>query len=180
MTQDLEDLEKEENFIDKGYCLKRRLIYIDQIKEEDVNKWIRIFVMLEFLSDEPITIYLNSPGGSVYDGLALFDIIMDSRCWIETVALGKIMSMGLTLFLSGDKRTSYKNTSFMAHEVSSGTYGKANEIVNDTEEVVRLNENLLEILEERTKKSKVWWKKYYHAKDKYFDAKQAKKLGVIN
>lgn len=167
------------DFIETGYCLTRRIIYIDEIKETAINKWIRIFTLLEFMSKEPITIYLNSPGGSVYDGLALFDVIRDSKCRIKTIGMGKIMSMGIILFCAGDKREVKENTTFMAHQISSMTMGTLRDMMIDTEECKRLNEIMLKILGNYTDKNTDWWRDFILRGDQYFDKDFAKAIGVI-
>jgi len=90
------------------------------------------------------------------------------------------MSMGLILYLAGDERHSLPNTTFMAHSVAVDSVGGKNfEIKTESQEMDRLNSLLIDILESTTVKGKRWWKKEIEHKDKYYDVKNARKLGII-
>ena len=167
------------DYIENGYCLLQRVIYIDTVTPSKINKLIRVFHLMEQESDMPITIYLNCPGGTVMDGFAMYDTIRKSNAWIHTIALGKVMSMGLVLFVSGDERSCYDNTTFMAHEVSSSSEGTVTSMKVDLEETVRLNDRMAEVLSDNTKKNMKWWSNMIKDTDKYFTKVEAKKYGVV-
>ena len=166
-------------YIEKGYSFEYRTIYISDVTEEDMSKLIRAFDVMENSSNEPIHIFVSSFGGSVYDGLALFDKIRASKSEVHTYAMGKVMSMGLILFLAGDIRHMQDNATAMAHSVSSGTWGKARNMEVDVNEVKRLNKILINILTQYTKMSTTFWEQEIKHEDKYYDKKTCKKLGII-
>lgn len=130
---------------------------------------------------EPIYLYINSFGGSVYSGLALIDVIAASKTPIYTVCIGSCMSMGLIIFISGQKRLIGKNSTIMCHGVSLGSFGKIPEIQEDLEESKRLEELLVDILVENTKIKRNKIEDVIEKRANWFiSAKEALKLGVAD
>lgn len=174
-------IDKLNSLHDLGIDVDTRTIYlkseIDPISEEQFCINMKF---LENLSNElPITVELTSPGGDVYSGLAIYDTIVNSPCQVHIQATGLIASMGLIIFLAGDTRDSSENCRFMAHSVSGGTSGKLIEQQIDVRETEYLNNQLIGILADRTKKKKDHWKEELKFKDNFFSRKEAKTLGVI-
>lgn len=169
-------------YIENGIDIENRRIVLDEDVDEYTVGWaIRAMMrMIDANKTRPIDIYINSYGGYCYDGLALYDFIRAcSYTTIRTHALGKVMSIGLVIFLGGDERYSSPRSTFMAHSVSGGLDGKMYEMVTDTKETKRLNDEMMDILEDRTKKTKAWWKKEIQYEDQYYDKKKALKLGIV-
>lgn len=104
----------------------------DNEKEEDYKNWER----------KPIKLYINSFGGSCYDGLALIDIIKQSKTPVHTISIGSSMSMGLWIYLAGHKRYIGANATLMFHDVSSWIYDKAEGVKHELEEMLRLQKML--------------------------------------
>lgn len=167
------------DYVDDSYCLKTRRIYITEINEKEVDKFIRVLTLLESINNKPITIFINSGGGYIYDGFALFDFIRLSSCHIITHAVGKIMSMGLVLYVAGDERLAGNNTTFMAHKAAGGSYGSSTEVEIDSKELTRINNSMTDILVARTSKDKVFWNKMMSKGNHYFNTQQAIEYGVI-
>lgn len=167
-------------FIKNHFSIENRMIYITNLEcEEEVAFIIRALLVMQMTNDEPIDIYVDSFGGCVYSGLGLYDLIKDSPCWINTYAVGKVMSMGLTIFLSGDSRLALTNTTLMAHGLSSGTSGKVKNQQIDVNEAKRLNDILLHILADNSNKTFSWWNKKLEHEDYYFNMEEAKKLKIV-
>lgn len=169
-------------WIENGIDLDRRRIMIDEDIDEFSIGWAMrgLRRMVDEDKTKPIDIYINSYGGSCYDGLGLYDFILAcSFTTVRTHAIGKVMSMGLILFLAGDERYSSPNSTFMAHSVASGVSGKIYEMKIDTQETDRINKCLLTILENRTDKTYKWWEKQIKHEDKYYDKEQAINLGIV-
>lgn len=169
-------------WIETGIDLEQRKIMIDETIDEYSTGWVirAIHKMLEINSEDPIDIYINSFGGSVYDGFALYDTIINcDKTTIRTHALGKIMSMALIIFLAGDERDATENATFMAHAISSYTWGKLYELDIETNECKRLEENTLKIMADRTGQSYSYWKRQLKYEDRYYDKDKAKELGII-
>lgn len=117
----------------------------DDEKEATYKKWERT----------PILLFINSFGGSVYDGLALVDIIKRSKTPVHTICIGSCMSMGLWVWLAGSKRFIGESSTLMFHDISSSVYGKTEGIKQELDEMVRLQEKLiLEITKKSTIKDK--------------------------
>ena len=105
----------------------------DDEKEEIYKNWKR----------EPIRLFINSYGGSVYDGLALINIIKNSKTPVHTVCIGSCMSMALWIWLSGEKGLVGESATLMSHDISSFTYGKTEGIKQELNEMIRLQEMLV-------------------------------------
>ena len=131
------------------------------------------------MSTDPITVNITSGGGSCYAGLGFYGLLRNCKAPIHTFCEGYAMSMGLIIFLAGDKRDCFKESTFMMHEISGGSDGKNYEVQQDAREMNRLNDMLTKILAERTKKPVTFWKKECTYLDKFYDKKAAKKLGIL-
>jgi len=129
---------------------------------------------------KPITIYVNSYGGSVYDGLALIGAMETSTTPIITVANGKVMSMGVIIALAGHIRKATPYTTYMIHSVSSFTWGQVKQMEEDVKEAKRLNNVLFDFILSNSAISKKKLTKIYKSKqDYFFDAKTAKQYDMI-
>lgn len=170
-----------DSYVKYGFdIVNRKLMISDPINEVTVGIWARALQMMNVMSPtDPIDVFVSSYGGSVYDGLALVDVIESLDAVVRTYALGKVCSMGFIIFLMGDERFAYPRTSFMHHQSYTGTEGNLGHIKNDVEETERIDEICSDIVVERTKKSRKWWNSQIEKTDFWFDASTAKKLGVV-
>lgn len=108
----------------------------DDLKESIYKDWVR----------DPIMLFINSCGGSVYSGLALVDVIKQSKTPVYTICIGSCMSMGLWIWLAGNKRLVGENSTLMFHDLSTFSYGKTEEIKQDLDEMVRLQQKLIKTI----------------------------------
>ncbi len=168
-------------YIQHGIDIIGRRVFLDEEVDEMSMGWIirSIQMMIDIDSEKPIKLFINSFGGSVYDGLALYDLLESLPCLVHTTCIGSAMSMALLLFLAGDVRTAYPRATFMSHGLSGGIEGSMSDMKIDLAESKRLNNILLRVLSDRTKKSLNWWKKEIEHEDKYYDYTKALKLGII-
>jgi len=134
--------------------LKERIIFLgEEVNEHTANL---IVAQLLFLAHEDpnadISLYINSPGGSVYDGLAIFDTIQFIKPDVATYGMGLQASMGAFLLSSGTKgkRYSLPNSRIMIHQPSSGTQGKITDQEITLREGIYLKKRLNEILAKNT------------------------------
>lgn len=111
---------------------------IISINYEDDRKEKEYAIDGQTYTRTPIKLYVSSYGGSCYDGLGLIGAMKSSKTPVHTYAVGKVMSMGLFIAVSGHKRFSYPFTTYMYHSVSSFAFGKFQELKEDVEEVERL------------------------------------------
>lgn len=132
---------------------------------------------------EPITITINSPGGSVFDGNALFDTIQRLRRkghHVTTRGSGHVMSYGAVLLQAGDVRILDKNTVFMIHGLSAPVYGDIDTIADTTAMFKKVQDRLIDILAERAKVSKLKIKQMIKRKDLFLSADEALKYGFCD
>lgn len=170
-------------FMEHGIDLEKRRIMIDRdINAESVGWVIRgIYKMADVSAELPLDLYINSNGGEIYDGLALYDVLRSlSGITVRTHALGKIMSMAFIIYLAGDQRYSYPNATFMNHSSADSLDGKLHHLKTSLKEVQRQEDICLDILMERTsKKDRSFWRKSVEYKDQYYNVEQMKELGVV-
>jgi len=163
--------------------LKDRIIFLG----EDVNEHTANLVVAQMLflesqdSKKDIIFYINSPGGSVYDGMAIYDTMQFVKCDIQTVGLGVQASMGAFLLSSGTKGKRYMlpHATTMIHQPSSGTRGKVTDMEIDLKEGLRLKKQLNQILAKNTgqKLAKI---EQDVERDYWMTAEESKKYGLID
>lgn len=131
--------------------VQERIIFIDSaIDDELANGVIAQMLYLDSLNHDPISLYINSPGGSVYDGLAIYDVAHLLKSPINTVCVGKASSMACILMLVGKERSMTKHARMMMHQPSGGVYGYAKEIEITYQEIEKLKTELYNIVKEKT------------------------------
>lgn len=134
--------------------LEQRIIMIN----DEITDQLAALVVAEILflnakdQTEPITIYINSPGGSIYAGLAIYDIIKKVECPISTIGIGLCASMGAFLLSSGDKgrRFALENTEIMIHQPLGGSQGQVSDIEIMTKRYLYLKNKLNQMLAAHT------------------------------
>jgi ATP-dependent Clp protease protease subunit len=136
--------------------LKDRIIFLGTVINDDVANLL-IAQMLFLESEDPareINFYINSPGGSVTAGLAVYDTMQYIKPSITTVCIGQAASMGALLLAAGtkNKRYSLPNSRIMIHQPMGGSQGQASDIAIQAKEILRLKETLNQILAHHTQK----------------------------
>jgi len=134
--------------------LKDRIIILGVPIDDDVANVV-IAQMLFLESEDPdkdINLYVNSPGGSVTAGLAIYDTMQYVKPQVSTICMGQAASMGALLLAAGakGKRYSLPHARIMIHQVSSGVQGQATDIEIHAKEILRLKQRLNEILTKHT------------------------------
>jgi ATP-dependent Clp protease protease subunit len=163
--------------------LKDRIIFLGtDVNEHTANLIVAQMLFLE--SEDPkkdIKLYINSPGGSVYDALAIYDTMRFVKCDIETVGIGVQASAAAFLLSSGTKgkRFLLHNSTVMVHQPSSGTRGKVTDQEIDLRESLRIKKLLEGIMATNTgqKPAKI------HddmERDRWMTAEEAKKYGIVD
>ena len=163
--------------------LKERIIFLGSAVDDDVaNVIIAQFLFLEAEdSDKDITFYINSPGGVVTAGLAIYDTMQYVKNDIATLCMGQAASMGAFLLAAGanGKRYALPNARIMIHQPSGGFSGQATDVDIHAREILRMREDLNQILALHTgqavKKIKVDTER-----DNYMSAAEALKYGIID
>jgi ATP-dependent Clp protease, protease subunit len=163
--------------------LKERIIFLgEEVNEHTANIIVAQLLHLAYEDpDKDISLYINSPGGSVYDGLAIYDTMQFIKPDVATYGIGLQASMGAFLLSSGakGKRHLLPNSRTMIHQPSSGTQGKVTDQEISLREALRLKELLNEILAKNTgqKLAKI---KTDVERDFWMSADEAKEYGLVD
>ena len=163
--------------------LKERIIFLgDEVNDQTAN--IVVAQLLHLAYEDPkadISLYINSPGGSVYDGMAIYDTMNFIAPDVATYGIGLQASMGAFLLSSGakGKRFALPHAKVMIHQPSSGTRGKVTDMEIDLRESLGVKEMLAKILAKNTgqKLAKV---KTDMERDYWMTAEEAKKYGLVD
>jgi len=163
--------------------LKERIIFLGAAVDDDVASLIIAqFLFLEADGpDKDITFYINSPGGSVTAGLAIYDTMQYVRCDVATLCMGQAASMGALLLASGTagKRFSLPNSRIMIHQPMGGFQGQATDVDIHAREILRMREDLNRILAGHTGRT---IKKVQSdtERDNFMSPQEALKYGIID
>lgn len=163
--------------------LRERIIIIGTPIDDHIASLI--IAQLIFLEsedpDKDINLYINTPGGSVSAGLAIYDTMQYVRCDVATICIGLAASMGAILLAGGTKgkRTALPNSRIMIHQPWGGFQGTASDISIQAEEILKIKRKLNEILAIHTGKDIDQIEKDTD-RDRYFSAEDAKEYGLID
>jgi ATP-dependent Clp protease protease subunit len=134
--------------------LRDRVVFlVGPVNDQTANLVVAQLLFLESENpDKDISLYINSPGGSVYAGLAIFDTMQFIKPDVSTICVGMAASMGAFLLAAGakGKRYSLPNSRIMIHQPSGGAQGQASDIEIHAQEILKTRERLNKILAERT------------------------------
>jgi ATP-dependent Clp protease, protease subunit len=171
-------------FMDNNIDIDGRVIHIhsdiDSKVTSDTIKGIQL--MIRKGGDKPIHIYINSYGGDIYSGLGLYSFIRSVQdTEIYTYNIGYTASAATIIFLAGDKRYAYRETSFMFHTVNAYTEGKLfPNHVNMTEAMKEVYKRMCHIYAKTTKKNYKWWYSHIKFEDREYWSEDALALGVVD
>ena len=159
--------------------LEDRIIFLG----EEVNDATASLIVsqLLFLDDKDIQLYINSPGGSVTAGMAIYDTMQYIKCDVSTICVGLAASMGAFLLSSGakGKRIALPNAEIMIHQPSAGTQGKVTDMESDVEHFLRIKQRLNKILAENTGKTPEQVK-LDSERDHWMTADEAQAYGLVD
>ena len=150
----------------------------------NLNANIVIAQMLYLVSKDPkrdIKLYINSPGGSVTDGLAIYDTMQFLKCPVSTICIGLTASMAAILLAAGTKgkRFALPNAEILLHQVSSGFQGQATDIDITAKQVLKIKESINQILSKHTGQP-IERVERDSDRDFYMTAEEAKQYGLID
>jgi ATP-dependent Clp protease protease subunit len=163
--------------------LKDRIVFLGTPVDDDVANII-VAQMLFLESEDPdkdINLYINSPGGSVTAGLAIYDTMQYVKCQVSTICMGQAASMGALLLTAGakGKRYSLPHSRIMIHQPSGGFGGQASDIELHAKEILRLKAKLNEIMQKHTGQPLERIEKDTD-RDYFMGAGEAKEYGLID
>ncbi|NKB23637.1 MAG: ATP-dependent Clp endopeptidase proteolytic subunit ClpP [Kiritimatiellae bacterium] len=163
--------------------LKERIIFVGTPIGDEISNLI--IAQMLFLQGEDaekdISLYVNSPGGSVTAGLAIYDTIQFLKCDVVTYCVGQAASMGAVLLAAGasGKRYALPNARIMIHQPWGGAQGQATDINIQAQEILRLKDRLNEILAHHTGKPKEVIEQHTD-RDNFMSAEDAQKYGLVD
>ena len=163
--------------------LKDRILFLGgEITDGEANVVIAQLLFLE--ADDPdkdIYLYINSPGGSVSAGLAIYDTIQYLKCEVSTICVGLAASMGAFLLAAGakGKRRALPNSEIMIHQPSGGAYGQASDVKIHADHIIKTRRKLNEMLAERTGQP-IEVIAEATERDNFMSAEEAKAFGLID
>ena len=162
--------------------LKDRIILLgDEIDDNHANMIIAELLYLDSLNHEDISLYINSPGGSVTSGMAIYDTMNFIKSDVSTICIGMAASMGAFLLSSGKKgkRYSLPNSEIMIHQPLGGAQGQATEIKIAAEHILKLKTKLNKILSNNTGQTLKKIEKDTD-RDNFMTPEEALKYGLID
>lgn len=163
--------------------LKERIIYLGTGIDSDVSNTV-VAQLLWLEREEPdrdITLYVNSPGGEIYSGLAIIDTMELIRADVATIAVGITASMGTAILAAGEKgkRFALPSATIHMHQALGGAQGQSSDVQIQARELNRLNDHMRTFLAERTGRPFDEIAKDFD-RDRYMDAEQAVEYGLID
>jgi len=179
---------EKEGQIERAYdiysrLLKDRIIFLGEaIDDHTANIIIAQFLFLEAENkDKDIKFYINSPGGSVSAGLAIYDTMQHIKSAVSTICVGLAASMASVLLAAGEpgKRFALPNSEIMIHQVMGGAEGQASDIKIRAEHILKTKDKMNQILAKHTGK-KVSIIEQDSDRDYFMSAEEAQKYGIID
>ncbi len=163
--------------------LNERIIFLGTPIDDQISNLI-VAQLLHLESEDPdkdVSIYINSPGGSVYAGLAIYDTMQFIKPQVQTICVGVAMSMGALLLAGGEagKRMALPNAKILIHQVSGGFSGQASDIEIHAREALDTRRRLDEIIAKHTGKD-VDDVNRDTERDNFMSAEQAKDYGIVD
>lgn len=163
--------------------LKDRIVFLS----EEVNDTTASLIVAQMLfleaedPDKDIMFYINSPGGSITSGMAIYDTMQYIKCDVSTICIGMAASMGAFLLAAGEKGKRYAlpNSEIMIHQPLGGARGQATDIQIQAERILKLKDKLNKILSERTGQS-VETIKEDTERDNFMSAEEALHYGLVD
>lgn len=163
--------------------LEDRIIFLSgEVNSQSANSVVAQLLYLETKDpSKDISLYINSPGGSVTDGMAIYDTMNYIKCDVSTICVGFAASMGAFLLSSGakGKRYALPNSEIMIHQPSGGVSGQASEIAIVAEHILKTRAKMNRILAENTGKALSQIERDVD-RDYYMDANEAMNYGIID
>jgi ATP-dependent Clp protease, protease subunit len=170
--------EMEEQFLNR-----RKVFLWGEVCDESAEEIVKKILFLDGVSGEDITLYINSPGGVISSGLAIYDAMCRAKSDVSTVVMGQAASMGAVLLCAGaqGKRFAWEHARVLIHQplISGNMYGPASDIQIQAEEMLRTRENLNKILAAHTGQT---LQKITEDTDRdyFMSADEAKEYGIVD
>ncbi len=163
--------------------LKDRIIFLTgEVNDVSADLVVAQMIFLEAEDpDKDIFLYLNSPGGSITSGMAVYDTMQYIKCDVSTICIGMAASMGAFLLTAGakGKRKALPNSEILIHQPLGGTQGQATDIAIHAQRILKIKDNINKILSERTGQPLEKIQQDVE-RDYFMSAEEALKYGIID
>lgn len=187
MTEETEDNNKDDSLENLGLASKllktRTLVISEGVNSALAKKVLNQLILLEQEApDEPITVFLNSPGGEVFSGFAIYDMLRFIQCPVTTVVAGFAASMGSVLSLAASKgrRFAFPTAKIMIHQpLLTGYQGPASDCEIQANEILKIRDLLIEIYHDATGKDREELKQVID-RDYWLTAQEALEFGLLD
>ena len=164
--------------------LKDRIIMLDtEVNEHTASLLIAQLLFLESQGNEDISFFINSPGGGVTAGMAIYDTMQFIRPDVSTIVMGQACSMGSLLATAGapGKRKILPNARHMIHQPSGGAGGQATDMQIQVEEIIKMKKNLTQIYVDHNNKGKTFEQfRQDMERDKFMSAEESVEYGLVD
>jgi ATP-dependent Clp protease protease subunit len=187
LSEEKEEEKKEESSILKEqeeYLAKNRKLFLwGGVDDKSAEKLVKQMMYLDTLSQEDITLFINSPGGVISSGMAIYDCMQSIQSDVRTVVCGQAASMGAFLLSGGapGKRYAWEHSRIMIHQplISGQFYGPASDIEIQAEEMLRIRTTLNQLLAKHSDKEEATIEKDTD-RDNFMSAAEAKDYGLVD
>ena len=164
--------------------LKDRIVMLDtDVNEHSSSLLVAQFLFLESQGNDDISFFINSPGGVVTAGMAIYDTMQFIKPDVATIVMGQACSMGSLLATAGapGKRRMLPNARHMIHQPSGGAGGQATDMEIQVKEILKMKQNLTQLYVDHNSKGKTF-DEFYSAmeRDNFMSAKEALEFGLID
>ncbi|MEN6364700.1 MAG: ATP-dependent Clp protease proteolytic subunit [Rectinema sp.] len=172
---------KPDDALAERFLKTRTILLTGEIEKESAERTIRQLLLLESLSSEPVTILIDSPGGDVYAGFSIFDMIRFAKVPVTIVGMGLVASAAALVLLAvpAERRFGLPNSSYLIHQPLSGVRGVATEIEIAARELEKTRTRINEIISRETGQSAERVAKDTD-RDYWLDAREAVAYGLIS
>jgi ATP-dependent Clp protease protease subunit len=152
IEQDQENEIKPDSGITKKLLESRTILLFGEINMDVAREITKQLLVLDAESDEPIKLYINSPGGHVESGDTIFDIIRFVNSPVKVIGTGWVASAGALIYAAAEKENRYSlpNTRFLLHQPMGGARGQATDIAIEAEEILKMRRRLNQIFADQT------------------------------
>ncbi len=169
--------------IAESFIKQRKIFLWSPVEDESAERIVKQFLYLDSKNHDEITLYINSPGGVVSSGLAIYDVMQAVKSPVSTVVCGQAASFGAVLLAAGNKgrRYAWPNSRVMIHQplISGHMFGPASDIEIQAEEMLRIRQTLNKILSHHSGNS-VDKIELDTDRDNHMTAEQAKAYGLVD
>ncbi|MFH0919935.1 MAG: ATP-dependent Clp protease proteolytic subunit [Fibrobacterota bacterium] len=182
-SNDKEKKSSVENMLEEKLLEKREIYLWGVVDDDSAEKIVKRILYLNALGSDLITLYINSPGGSISSGLAIYDAMQAGKAPVSTVCMGQAASMGAVLLTAGakGKRFIWPNARVMIHQplISGNMYAPATDIQIQAEEMLRIRSILNDVLVRHTGKTFAQIENDTD-RDKFMSADEAVTYGIVD